>query len=136
MLNLLPVPMVARYLRINPQSWFQNGTICLRAEVLGCPLPGGCPPPAGTHSTGTGPGAEVPDGVSRCPLPAPADPNNIRAHHSQPPPTDKLDFRHHNYKEMRKVPTPQPRRGAGGLCTPGCPPDPDPQRCAHHPPSS
>ncbi|KAM6136099.1 putative carboxypeptidase X1 [Phoenicopterus ruber ruber] len=69
-LNLLPSPVVARYLRINPQTWFQNGTICLRAEVLGCPLP---------------------------------DPNNIYAWHSQPLPTDKLDFRHHNYKEMRKL---------------------------------
>ncbi|KAM6268081.1 putative carboxypeptidase X1 [Spheniscus humboldti] len=69
-LNLLPSPVVARYLRINPQTWFQNGTICLRAEVLGCPLP---------------------------------DPNNIYSWHSQPLPTDKLDFRHHNYKEMRKL---------------------------------
>lgn len=40
-LNELPVPMVARYIRINPQSWFNNGSICLRMEVLGCPLPGG-----------------------------------------------------------------------------------------------
>lgn len=39
-LNELPVPMVARYLRVNPQSWFQDGSICLRLEVLGCPLPG------------------------------------------------------------------------------------------------
>ncbi|KFQ96043.1 putative carboxypeptidase X1, partial [Nipponia nippon] len=69
-LNLLPSPVVARYLRINPQTWFPNGTICLRAEVLGCPLP---------------------------------DPNNIHSWHSQPLPTDKLDFRHHNYKEMRKL---------------------------------
>ncbi|XP_075564966.1 putative carboxypeptidase X1 [Pelecanus crispus] len=69
-LNLLPSPVVARYLRINPQTWFPNGTICLRAEVLGCPLP---------------------------------DPNNIYSWHSQPLPTDKLDFRHHNYKEMRKL---------------------------------
>ncbi|XP_006755053.1 PREDICTED: inactive carboxypeptidase-like protein X2 [Myotis davidii] len=38
-LNELPVPMVARYLRVNPQSWFQDGSICLRLEVLGCPLP-------------------------------------------------------------------------------------------------
>uniref|UniRef100_A0A8C5TXA5 F5/8 type C domain-containing protein n=1 Tax=Malurus cyaneus samueli TaxID=2593467 RepID=A0A8C5TXA5_9PASS len=42
-LNLLPVPLVGRFLRINPQSWFPNGTICLRAEILGCPVPGGCP---------------------------------------------------------------------------------------------
>ncbi|KAF1481089.1 putative carboxypeptidase X1, partial [Eudyptula minor novaehollandiae] len=47
------------------------------------------------------------------------DPNNIYSWHSQPLPTDKLDFRHHNYKEMRKVPSLQPRHGEGGLCTPG-----------------
>ncbi|NXU29554.1 CPXM1 carboxypeptidase, partial [Thalassarche chlororhynchos] len=47
------------------------------------------------------------------------DPNNIYSWHSQPLPTDKLDFRHHNYKEMRKVPSLQPRRGAGGLRAPG-----------------
>ncbi|NXS69763.1 CPXM1 carboxypeptidase, partial [Pandion haliaetus] len=41
------------------------------------------------------------------------DPNNIYAWHSQPLPTDKLDFRHHNYKEMRKVPALQPRRSPG-----------------------
>ncbi|KAI6069781.1 putative carboxypeptidase X1 [Aix galericulata] len=69
-LNLLPSPVVARYIRINPQTWFENGTICLRAEVLGCPLP---------------------------------DPNNIYYWPSDPVPTDKLDFRHHNYKEMRKL---------------------------------
>ncbi|XP_062492594.1 probable carboxypeptidase X1 isoform X2 [Pezoporus occidentalis] len=69
-LNVLPEPAVARYLRINPQSWFPNGTICLRAEVLGCPLP---------------------------------DPSNIRAQHGQPQPGTRLDFRHHNYKEMRKL---------------------------------
>ncbi|XP_036295249.1 inactive carboxypeptidase-like protein X2 [Pipistrellus kuhlii] len=38
-LNELPVPMVARYLRVNPQSWFPDGSVCLRLEVLGCPLP-------------------------------------------------------------------------------------------------
>nr|XP_023671235.1 probable carboxypeptidase X1 [Paramormyrops kingsleyae] len=65
-LALLPVPTVARYLRINPQSWFINGTICLRAEVLGCSLP---------------------------------EPN-LREEESGS--ADDLDFRHHNYKEMRK----------------------------------
>lgn len=48
----------------------------------------------------------------------PADPNNIYAWQSQPLPTDKLDFRHHNYKEMRKVPALQPWSGAGGVHTP------------------
>ncbi|XP_048852507.1 probable carboxypeptidase X1 [Brienomyrus brachyistius] len=65
-LALLPVPTVARYLRINPQSWFFNGTICLRAEVLGCPLP---EPDFREEESGS---------------------------------VDHLDFRHHNYKEMRK----------------------------------
>uniref|UniRef100_A0A8B9SFS6 Carboxypeptidase X, M14 family member 1 n=1 Tax=Apteryx owenii TaxID=8824 RepID=A0A8B9SFS6_APTOW len=69
-LNLLPAPVVARYIRINPQTWFPNGTICLRAEILGCPVP---------------------------------DPNNIYYWPSDPIPTDELDFRHHNYDEMRKL---------------------------------
>uniref|UniRef100_A0A8B9L811 Adipocyte enhancer-binding protein 1 n=1 Tax=Astyanax mexicanus TaxID=7994 RepID=A0A8B9L811_ASTMX len=30
-------PVVARYIRILPQSW--NGTMCMRMEVMGCPLP-------------------------------------------------------------------------------------------------
>ncbi|KAG8547275.1 hypothetical protein GDO81_028697 [Engystomops pustulosus] len=69
-LNKLPSPMVARYIRINPQTWFENGTICLRAEILGCPLP---------------------------------DPNTVFMWEQQPQPSDKLEFKHHNYKEMRKL---------------------------------
>uniref|UniRef100_A0A3P8Z7G5 F5/8 type C domain-containing protein n=1 Tax=Esox lucius TaxID=8010 RepID=A0A3P8Z7G5_ESOLU len=62
---------VARYIRINPQTWHENGTVCLRAEVLGCKLP---------------------------------DPNNIYAwQQTEQSSHDKLDFRHHNYKEMRKL---------------------------------
>ncbi|XP_076595235.1 putative carboxypeptidase X1 isoform X1 [Chaetodon auriga] len=73
-LALFNTSTVARYIRINPQTWYQNGTdgaICLRAEVLGCALP---------------------------------DPNNIYAWQTEPTGSrDKLDFRHHNYKEMRKL---------------------------------
>ncbi|XP_029367965.1 probable carboxypeptidase X1 isoform X2 [Echeneis naucrates] len=73
-LALFNTSTVARYIRINPQTWYQNGTegdICLRAEVLGCPVP---------------------------------DPNNIYPWQTEPPQSrDKLDFRHHNYKEMRKL---------------------------------
>uniref|UniRef100_A0A3P8PKA1 Uncharacterized protein n=1 Tax=Astatotilapia calliptera TaxID=8154 RepID=A0A3P8PKA1_ASTCA len=36
-MNQLAVPVVARYMRIIPQSW--NGSLCMRLEVLGCPLP-------------------------------------------------------------------------------------------------
>ncbi|XP_042274282.1 probable carboxypeptidase X1 isoform X1 [Thunnus maccoyii] len=73
-LALFNTSTVARYIRINPQTWYQNGTqgdICLRAEVLGCTVP---------------------------------DPNNIYAWQTEPMESrDKLDFRHHNYKEMRKL---------------------------------
>uniref|UniRef100_A0A8C7YNY5 AE binding protein 1b n=1 Tax=Oryzias sinensis TaxID=183150 RepID=A0A8C7YNY5_9TELE len=37
-MNRLAVPVVARYIRIIPQSW--NGSLCMRLEVLGCPLSG------------------------------------------------------------------------------------------------
>ncbi|XP_075999639.1 inactive carboxypeptidase-like protein X2 [Genypterus blacodes] len=37
--NIFPAPVVARYIRINPRSWFNGGNICMRAEILGCPLP-------------------------------------------------------------------------------------------------
>ncbi|XP_066497993.1 probable carboxypeptidase X1 [Hoplias malabaricus] len=70
-LAVFPEPTVGRYIRINPQTWYKNGTICLRAEVLGCVIP---------------------------------DPNNIYQWQEQQEGTqDKLDFRHHNYKEMRKL---------------------------------
>ncbi|XP_037531562.1 probable carboxypeptidase X1 [Nematolebias whitei] len=72
-LALFNTPTVARYIRINPQSWYQNGSqgdVCLRAEVLGCALP---------------------------------DPD-VYAWQTEPTGSkDKLDFRHHNYKEMRKL---------------------------------
>ncbi|XP_069025584.1 probable carboxypeptidase X1 [Embiotoca jacksoni] len=73
-LALFNTSAVARYIRINPQTWYQNGTqgdICLRAEVLGCTVP---------------------------------DPNNIYPWQTEPAGSrDKLDFRHHNYVEMRKL---------------------------------
>uniref|UniRef100_A0AAX7V9H0 F5/8 type C domain-containing protein n=2 Tax=Astatotilapia calliptera TaxID=8154 RepID=A0AAX7V9H0_ASTCA len=73
-LALFNTSTVARYIRINPQSWYQNGTkghICLRAEVFGCAL---------------------------------SDPNSIYPWQTEPTESkDKLDFRHHNYKEMRKL---------------------------------
>ncbi|XP_077099851.1 adipocyte enhancer-binding protein 1 isoform X2 [Siphateles boraxobius] len=58
-------PVVARYIRVLPQSW--NGSLCMRIEVLGCPLPTSYPTE-----------------------------NDV-------PPTDDLDYRHHNYKEMRQM---------------------------------
>ncbi|ROK15807.1 putative carboxypeptidase X1 [Anabarilius grahami] len=69
-LALFPKPSVAQYIRINPQTWFSNGTICLRAEVLGCPMP---------------------------------DPDSLQFSETESGSTDDLDFRHHNYNEMRKL---------------------------------
>ncbi|XP_017162096.1 inactive carboxypeptidase-like protein X2 isoform X1 [Poecilia reticulata] len=36
-MNRLAEPVLARYIRIIPQSW--NGSLCMRLEVLGCPVP-------------------------------------------------------------------------------------------------
>ncbi|XP_067285757.1 inactive carboxypeptidase-like protein X2 [Pseudorasbora parva] len=38
-LNMFPKPVVARYIRINPRSWFPSGGICMRVEIMGCPMP-------------------------------------------------------------------------------------------------
>ncbi|XP_021500789.1 probable carboxypeptidase X1 isoform X2 [Meriones unguiculatus] len=69
-LNLLPEPQVARFIRLLPQTWFQGGASCLRAEILACPV---------------------------------SDPNDLfpKAHTQES--SDSLDFRHHNYKAMRKL---------------------------------
>ncbi|XP_005994602.1 inactive carboxypeptidase-like protein X2 isoform X2 [Latimeria chalumnae] len=69
-LNELPVPVIARYIRISPRTWYENGSICMRVEILGCPMP---------------------------------DPNNYYHRRNEITTTDNLDFRHHNYKEMRQL---------------------------------
>ncbi|KAA8581430.1 inactive carboxypeptidase-like protein X2 [Etheostoma spectabile] len=37
--NIFPAPMIGRYIRVNPRSWFPSGSICMRVEILGCPMP-------------------------------------------------------------------------------------------------
>uniref|UniRef100_A0A671Y5B1 Inactive carboxypeptidase-like protein X2 n=1 Tax=Sparus aurata TaxID=8175 RepID=A0A671Y5B1_SPAAU len=37
--NIFPVPVIGRYIRVNPRSWFNSGNICMRVEILGCPMP-------------------------------------------------------------------------------------------------
>ncbi|XP_075921997.1 inactive carboxypeptidase-like protein X2 isoform X2 [Petromyzon marinus] len=64
--NELEIAVVARYIRINPITW--HGDICMRLEVLGCPM---------------------------------KDSNNYYHRRNEVTTTDNLDFRHHNYKEMR-----------------------------------
>lgn len=40
-MNLLPEPQVARFIRLLPQTWLEGGAACLRAEILACPVSGG-----------------------------------------------------------------------------------------------
>ncbi|XP_046535925.1 probable carboxypeptidase X1 isoform X2 [Equus quagga] len=69
-LNLLPEPQVARFIRLLPQTWLQGGASCLRAEILACPV---------------------------------SDPNSLFPEAPVLGSPDPLDFRHHNYKAMRKL---------------------------------
>lgn len=39
-LSELPEPVVARFIRIYPLTW--NGSLCMRLEVLGCPVTREC----------------------------------------------------------------------------------------------
>lgn len=102
MLNLLPEPQVARFIRLLPQTWFQGGAPCLRAEILACPVSGGqlgkgCMGRAwfeGHSSLGT-------DLLSGTHLPP--DPNDLFPEAHTLGSSNSLDFRHHNYKAMRKV---------------------------------
>ncbi|MGH0155471.1 UNVERIFIED_CONTAM: hypothetical protein FKN15_029131 [Acipenser sinensis] len=38
-MNEFPVAVVGRYIRINPRSWYETGSVCMRVEILGCPMP-------------------------------------------------------------------------------------------------
>ncbi|XP_054553402.1 probable carboxypeptidase X1 isoform X2 [Talpa occidentalis] len=69
-LNLLPEPQVARFIRLLPQTWLQEGAPCLRAEILACPV---------------------------------SDPNGFFPEPPALASSDPLDFRHHDYKAMRKL---------------------------------
>ncbi|XP_062995298.1 adipocyte enhancer-binding protein 1 [Elgaria multicarinata webbii] len=64
-----PEPKVARFIRIYPLTW--NGSLCMRLEVLGCPL---------------------------------SSINNYYTLQNEVlTSVDNLDFRHHNYKDMRQL---------------------------------
>lgn len=64
-LSEFPEPMVARYIRIYPQRW--NGSLCLRLEVLGCPLSGNSHPKAAWGPQGVGSLQPCPAAVSLSP---------------------------------------------------------------------
>ncbi|XP_075914494.1 putative carboxypeptidase X1, partial [Petromyzon marinus] len=73
-LNLLPAPTPARFLRLLPVTWHPGGLICLRMEVLACTVAD----PAEDSSSSAARG----DAESR----------DLR-----------LDFQHHNYDSMRRL---------------------------------
>ncbi|XP_072259008.1 adipocyte enhancer-binding protein 1 [Pyxicephalus adspersus] len=63
-----PEPVAARFIRVYPQTW--NGSLCMRIEVLGCPI------------------------------------SKVVSYYSQNEvitSSDNLDFRHHNYKDLRQL---------------------------------
>lgn len=106
MLGLLPVPTVARFIRINPQTWYPNGTVCLRAEILGCRVNGELRVGAVSTLSGLRNTEMFPSGHHKrrsMVLPLPVDPANRLYLEEDRASKDLLDFRHHDYKEMRKV---------------------------------
>lgn len=78
MLSEFPEPAVARYIRIYPQRW--NGSLCLRLEVLGCPLSGNSPPETVPGPRGLGSLQLSPAAVSLSPpqLSAATTPSRMR----------------------------------------------------------
>lgn len=100
-LTEFPEPVVARYIRIYPQTW--NGSLCLRLEVLGCPLSSKSHPKE-VPGVGGGGGSSPATPCHRVPVPSTA----VSSYYSQQnevTSTDNLDFRHHTYKDMRQVGT-------------------------------
>lgn len=99
-LSDLPEPVVARFIRVYPLTW--NGSLCMRLEVLGCPVSRecGCWP----RLEGQGGGRA---GIPRLRfLPAPYHiPAAVHSYYAQNEvvTTDDLDFRHHSYRDMRQV---------------------------------
>lgn len=111
MLSELPEPVVARFIRIYPLTW--NGSLCMRLEVLGCPVARECGGLAGAQR-----GGGVLGWATR--HPAKDNPASLAAVYSyyaqnEVVATDDLDFRHHSYKDMRQVGNIYPGAG-GGTC--------------------
>ncbi|XP_054988464.1 probable carboxypeptidase X1 isoform X2 [Sorex araneus] len=52
-LNVLPEPQQARFIRLLPQTWLQGGAACLRAEILACPVPDPNYPIPEVHTLGS-----------------------------------------------------------------------------------
>ncbi|KAF5924868.1 hypothetical protein HPG69_008540 [Diceros bicornis minor] len=97
-LNLLPEPQVARFIRLLPQTWLEGGTSCLRAEILACPVSGGQSDKAGWAGYNLHCECTLPHELN-----SPPDPNDLFPEAPALGSLDPLDFRHHNYKAMRKL---------------------------------
>ena len=105
-MNQLAEPVLARYIRIIPQSW--NGSLCMRAEVLGCPLPG---KPCNYTQTRAKKYTVSPRrssvktqlklfSVSSFAI---TDLEKIRYSQNEVTPVDYLKFKHHSYSDMVSV---------------------------------
>ena len=103
-MNQLAEPVLARYIRIIPQSW--NGSLCMRAEVLGCPLPGKLLNYTQTPKYTISPTRSV---VKIKLIPffvfsfAITDLEKIRYSQNEVTPVDYLKFKHHSYSDMVSV---------------------------------
>lgn len=96
-MNQLAVPVLARYIRIIPQSW--NGSLCMRLEVLGCPVPGEPHTSSFIHPFICHEAGETVFGFD---LHA-ADPAHAQFRQNEVTPVDYLEFKHHSYSEMVAV---------------------------------
>lgn len=96
-MNQLAQPVVARYIRIIPQSW--NGTLCMRLEVLGCPLPG-------KHYTHIHTHTHTKRHTQQCIFFFLTDQDAVRFRQNEVTPVDYLKFKHHSFSEMVAVSVP------------------------------
>lgn len=65
-LSELPEPVVARFIRVYPLTW--NGSLCMRLEVLGCPVSRECRELVGAQRDGWGgPGRQQVASSGPCP---------------------------------------------------------------------
>lgn len=95
-MNQLAVPVLARYIRIIPQSW--NGSLCMRLEVLGCPVPGEPQTSSFLHASFICHERAQTGFYFHA-----ADPAHAQFRQNEVTPVDYLEFKHHSYSEMVAV---------------------------------
>lgn len=96
-MNQLAVPVVARYIRIIPQSW--NGSLCMRLEVLGCPLLG----ESQAHEHTCAHTLKHTQLILCFFHFLFTDPADVQYRQNEVTPVDYLEFKHHSYSEMVAV---------------------------------